>query len=86
MPLYDYQCNSCGDLQTKLLPIDRRMEPTESPCPVCNSIRTINMKINAPAIGYSHGLKTTESFNDKLKDMKSKLPKSAHQSLENYIK
>lgn len=86
MPLYDYLCTSCGDLQTELLPIDRRMEPTRRPCPACSSIDTIEMKINAPTIGYSQGLKTTDSFNDKLKDMKSKLPKSAHQALENYIK
>lgn len=86
MPLYEYQCTSCGDLQTISLPIDRRKEPTERPCAVCSSIDTISIKINAPTIGYSHGLKTTDSFNDKLKEMKSKLPKSAHQSLENHIK
>lgn len=85
MPLYEYHCTSCGDLQTKSLPIDRRKEPTETPCPACSS-NTVNIKINAPSIGYSHGLKTTDSFNDKLKEMKTKLPKSAHQSLENHIK
>lgn len=73
MPYYDYQCTSCGHEFSKVLTIKERNKPIDEPCPECETSNCINKIITrAPIVGYSvaPGLKTTDNFNDRLKEMK----------------
>ena len=36
MPIYEYHCESCEFEFEELLPVSKRDEPLESPCPECN--------------------------------------------------
>jgi putative FmdB family regulatory protein len=72
MPLYTYRCISCEERFDKNLSIANRKEPEESPCPSCNEDATILHCVGTPMVCYSMspGLRVTDNFNDRLKDLK----------------
>ena len=46
MPLYEYQCNSCGEAFERFFGSHRRMdEPKNDPCPSCGEKR-VDSKLN----------------------------------------
>ncbi len=50
MPIYDYQCRSCGKIETKNLKISDRDLPTKEPCSECSG-EVIKVMLGAPAMG-----------------------------------
>lgn len=85
MPTYDYKCSSCEHATTQILKISERKDPESAPCSECGEC-TVTMQICAPTIGYSNpgSLKTTDSFNDRLKEIKKSIPKQ-HQGRINSV-
>ncbi len=75
MPHYDYTCAHCHvEFIDVLLPIARRNEPTESPCPACGT-GTLERVIAAPRIGDAMRQGRTNlpsAWTDKLSEIKSK--------------
>lgn len=72
MPLYDYGCRECGQYFTDVHKIDDRKIPCENPCPNCGEL-AVFLKVGAPVLGYNikpPGLRTSDNFNDRLKDLK----------------
>lgn len=88
MPFYDFHCKHCNNRTTEQKTISERDEPTKQPCQHCNTEGSIERVISAPALAMygSTNLKTTNSFNDRLVEMKRNLPKSAHTQIEKYMK
>lgn len=41
MPLYDYQCKSCGHEFTNVFKIDDRKVPESEPCPECKETGSV---------------------------------------------
>ena len=83
MPTSDYECVECYYKFETMLPIARRDEPLESPCPECNG--EIKKKIATPMFVYDnvsgttakgHRKKPDEAFSDHLKQMKRNYPGS----------
>jgi len=75
MPQYNYRCRSCDYRFTDVKSIEDRKVPTEQPCPNCCNTGDIYLSIDsAPAIGYSiaPGLRTTDDFNSRLKEIKKR--------------
>lgn len=76
MPLYEYHCSNCEHDFTLMRSISERKSPESEPCPECNELEVKQM-ISAPKIAYTNpgSMKTTDSFNDRLKDIKKSIPK-----------
>tara|TARA_B100000929_G_scaffold290599_1_gene284832 strand:+ start:16627 stop:16890 length:264 start_codon:yes stop_codon:yes gene_type:complete len=78
MPIYDYRCGSCGNQFSQRKKISEMEAPLSEPCPECEKKGEITKIItSAPVVGYSiaPSLKTTDNFNSRLKEMKSKAGK-----------
>jgi putative FmdB family regulatory protein len=77
MPTYDYVCSSCEHTFDELLKIDDRNLPETQPCPVCNKIGTVSLKLSSPSLVSPFrvdGLKKPSSqFKDRISQIKSKL-------------
>lgn len=72
MPIYAYKCLQCDNTFDKILKMDERKTPEETPCESCGG--EIKLSINfAPSFCYTVGqsLKHSEGFNDRLKEIKS---------------
>ncbi len=71
MPSYKYCCTSCGDEFTEIRKMDERDLPTKSACKVCGE-QTIERPVSAPNFIYNPSgmIKTTDSFNDRLIEIK----------------
>jgi putative FmdB family regulatory protein len=72
--IYEFQCNKCGHLWEENLPIARRNEPLDGPCPNCKKKGGVEKQF-VTSICYdtkSSGAisRTPDSFNDLLKNMK----------------
>lgn len=76
MPLYQYKCNACDHDFTSVRKVDDRHQPTNEPCPSCKAEGTVVYLISAPNVMYSGqgSLKTTDNFNDRMKEIKKNLP------------
>lgn len=87
MPLYEYQCNECGHDFTRMQTIASRKDPEQQPCSECGEM-AVQQRISTPAISYSHpgSMKTTDSFNDRLKDIKKAVPKRFQDNLNANIR
>lgn len=72
MPLYEYRCDSCGQEFSTRLKVSDRKDPEHSECPYCAVHGCVSMKIGAPLVSYSTnpGLKVTDNFTDRLKEIK----------------
>ena len=48
MPMYDYECKSCGVIFEELVKIADRLAPTESPCTSCGEgeVRQVHLTLN----------------------------------------
>lgn len=87
MPLYDYTCKGCGHNMTLMKSIDNRKSPEDEGCPVCSRVE-VKLLVGTPAVAYLNkgSMKTTNEFNDRLKDMKKKIPNQYHSNLDNNIR
>ena len=87
MPLYDYRCTNCEHTFSKFHNFDNRHKPENEPCPECNH-ESVKYIMSAPIIGYFNkgSMKTTSSFNDRLKDIKKSLPEQFKGSLNDVIR
>jgi putative FmdB family regulatory protein len=75
MPLYAYRCQSCENTFDALNSYENRLNPEQEPCPKCGK-ETVKYTVSAPKIGYMNPgtMKTTDNFNDRLKEIKKRLP------------
>lgn len=72
MPLYEYQCSSCGEIFDEFSSVADRNIPTENPCPICNE-NAVTQKIGATPIADPVRLgriKAPEGFRDVLRNVK----------------
>lgn len=87
MPLYGYKCSTCDhEFDLKLI-IDERDNPCEQGCPKCDA-KTVTRPVVSPRIAYSHpgSMKTTDSFNSRLKEIKDKVPERFKSNLNDNIR
>lgn len=87
MPLYDYGCSNCEHTFEKFHSYDNRHKPEKEPCPECNQL-SVTFKISPTKVAYFNKgtMKTTDSFNDRLKDIKKALPKENQAIINSVIR
>lgn len=88
MALYDYLCKACDHTWEGVYSISNRKQPEGEPCPSCGEMSVLQA-ITAAAIGYTYqtsGVKTTDSFNDRMKEIKKKLPPKYQDRISNIIR
>lgn len=87
MPTYDYKCYACEDVTTQILKIAERKDPESAPCSSCGA-NEVKMLISAPLIAYSNpgSVKTTDGFNDRLKEIKKHIPKRYQDNINHNIR
>lgn len=76
MPLYDYQCSSCGNTFESIYKISEMDKPLSEPCPKCGE-STIKKLLSAPMIVDAIRLgitKPTSEFREVMKRMKKEMP------------
>lgn len=88
MPIYTFKCKSCNVEKDQLLKIADMDKPLHEPCPECGNTGTVDRVIYAPKIAYNHpgSMKTTDSFNDRLKEIKKKVPERFKGAINNNIR
>ena len=59
MPMYEYKCNSCGEIFEELVPVSKR-DASERCCPKCGS-KDVKRNISHVAPAQVDGGKSTES-------------------------
>ena len=52
MPIYEFECNECGEVFEELMKIDYLNSP---PCPICESVKTDKRMSMFGSIGSSSG-------------------------------
>lgn len=87
MPLYDYQCQTCDHTFRKMKRIAARNEPTEEPCPECGHSE-VTFVVGSPALAYNQpGIyKTSNNFNDRLKEIKQNVGNAGKDNMSNAIR
>jgi len=83
MPLYDYQCQECGNTFSQISSITSRYDPEMLPCCKCNG--QVKMVIGIPSIIGGVSKPIPDWFNDRLKKIKKRYP-SGSTNLDNNIK
>ena len=71
MPIYEYHCESCNYEFEELLPVSKRDEPLESPCPECDE-KNIRKGISIPLTGADANLtieKQCPGFTKKMEEI-----------------
>lgn len=88
MPLYEYSCTSCGHAFEETKKIAEREVPTTEPCKECGEMTVVKGIFSAPKVSYTNtgSLKTTDSFNDRLKEIKNKLPERFKGNINSVIR
>jgi len=71
MPMYDYQCASCGHSFSMRRKVSERKDPESEECPGCTIRGFISLVIGTPLVSYSTnpGIKTTDNFNSRLQEI-----------------
>lgn len=53
MPLYDYKCHECGEIQELILPMNEsKQELFDRPCQKCQSNHLIKQVAGVPSIAF----------------------------------
>jgi len=89
MMQYDYQCKACDHVFERVLKMANRKDPEGDPCPQCGELKVQQTILGCPTVNYSMktpGVKTTDSFNDRMKDIKKALPKKYQDNISNIIR
>jgi len=75
MPIYEYRCEHCGSAFTDRRTISERKVPEDEPCSECGQV-SVKQVVGSPMIAYSQPgvLRTSDNFNDRLKDMNKARP------------
>ena len=84
MPTYDYKCEKCGNEFEEFLPMAKRTEPTETPCPEINCDGKVNQFPGSSPTAFAydnisspgHTKKPPSWMTDKLKEIKKNQPKA----------
>lgn len=53
MPLYEYECEICGQVVEKVFKVANKPDHFEDECPSCKGMSPFKSKISAPAVMYS---------------------------------
>ena len=66
MPMYDYECKSCGVIFEELVKIADRLAPTESPCTNCGEreVKQVHLNLNIGDSGRLGVRRPDPAFND----------------------
>jgi putative FmdB family regulatory protein len=78
MPLYEYVCDSCGEIFDEFSSIANRNAPTEKPCPSCGET-SVRQNLTMPPIADPVRLgriKAPAGFREILKNVGQKVPGS----------
>lgn len=87
MPLYDYEC-ACGSTITLNRSIANRDKLVDVRCTNCNQDNKFKRQICSPMIvsGVAGRLRTTDSFNDRLKEVQKKVSRYNSEPLNDIIR
>lgn len=88
MPVYDYECQGCGNRTTECISISKRTDPLGVPCSVCGELKIIQIIASAPQFVYnrSGALKTDNTFNDRMKEIQKNTPRGFKHNLDQSIR
>lgn len=85
MPNYEFKCDGCGNIFTRLLSISDRNSPLTESCNICNCIR-INKSFSCPLLLSDSKLtankKTGGQWSELMGKIKKGIPKRYHQKLD----
>lgn len=77
MPLYQYKCESCGEVNDKLIRISDRKDSMVSECKFCQQESNMTFQIGAPGISYmgvNHGGKIAGDLKNRFDQMRKHYP------------
>lgn len=88
MPMYDYKCGACDHTFEKIVKSDNRLDAEQEPCPKCGKHEIRYAILSTPKVSYGNpgSLKTSDSFNDRLKEIKAKVPERFKENLNKNIR
>lgn len=85
--IYTYGCKKCEHRFDGSYRMDDRKIPESQPCPSCGEMSVQHLIVSAPKVCYSMStMKTTDGFNDRLKDIHKKLPERYKGQMANNIR
>lgn len=73
MPLYGYECQSCGNEFVEMRTISERNAPENEPCPVCSEVGQVKKQLSNARIVAGVGdfrAKVPDVFKDRLREIK----------------
>lgn len=73
MPLYEYQCSSCGHEFEKQLRILQMLDPEKEPCPMCSEVH-VRKHIKTGVIFNADVVKPNVAFQERIREMKRTIP------------
>lgn len=77
MPLYDYQCNKCGNVIEKFFKMSEKPQKFEEICPSCNTYTTFNSIISPVSflyMGINHSAKVPSDLKERFRQIKKHYP------------
>jgi len=77
MPLYEYQCEKCGEVIEKHFKISDKPQTVREKCPSCETEETFNYIISSAAISYlgvNHAAKVPSDFKNRMDQIKKHYP------------
>ena len=75
MPMYEYQCQSCGSVEDKIFSISEKPQMFDAVCPSCGEAAEFQCIMSAPMIVSGvGGFKTNVDFQSRLKQIKKENP------------
>jgi len=85
MPLYEYYCAKCLHAFDEILPVSKRKEPTEQPCPECG-VEEVCKGVSVTTMGADVTLtpnkRTGGDWNKLMSKMKSGTPERYHKDFD----
>lgn len=87
MPVYVYACSACGHEFQELHKVADRNIPCDSSCPKCNELK-VSQKILPVGFVYnrSGAVKTDDTFNDRMKEIRKNTPYMFRDNLDQSIR
>ena len=85
MPVYEYICNNCNKVFTKLLKMDDRKAPESQPCPQCGEVQVHQAILSVPSIADPIRLGVTRQDTNFKEVLRGIHEKTAGSKIDTYL-